>query len=900
MQLERWIHAMRMRLRSLFRREAADRELDEELQYHVDRQTEENIAKGLTPQEARRQALIETGGIERVKENCRDARGLRWAQDIAQDARFALRMLRRNPGFTTVAVLTLALGIGANTAIFSVVNTVLLQPLPYPQANRMVELIRTFQDGSTYPTVSIAKYMVWRNRTDVFEAFAVSDHGSGDNLMTGGELEQVNVVHASAGYFAVYGAAMEKGRTFTPAEDLPGGPHVAVISNALWRNRMGGDPNFVGQTIRLGGTLYEVVGVASSSFSPDPPVDIWLPLQADPNSTSQTHNLLVVARLKPGVTLAKAQAAMAFAVAEFRRKFGANAVMGDGEGATAVSLRDSVVGDVRPALLLLLGSVAFVLLIACANMASLLLSRATSRRREIAIRSALGAGRRRIVFQLLVESTLLSMSGGVLGLALGYFGVHALFAMDPGNIPRVGQGGAAVMLDWKVLVFTVLVSAITGILFGVLPAFHASKPDVIAEINEGGARFGTSLRENKSRSVFVVTEVALAVILVAGAALLIRTFAALRSVNPGLELHNALTMQTRLTGEQFATGAGLGLVAREGERRLEGLPGVKAAAIGAYLPFSGREDMPFTIDARPPTNDLFSGDVEWRFVSPGYFDVFQIPLVRGRLFEMGDDTKAAPVVLISEKMARQYWPNQDPIGQLITIGGKFMGPEFVEPPRRIIGIVADVKDENLRDIFRATMYVPMGQISDALAVRISRGAPMTWMVRTSGNPYALSAGIQRELRAATGGLPVGNVRSMDQLVSAATARSGFNMVLLSIFAGIALLLAMIGVYGLVAYSVQQRTREIGIRVALGAQRGDVLKMVLQEGLTLCALGIAVGISGAFAVTRLMKSLIFDVRPTDPTTFAGVVVLLALVGLTACWIPARRAMRVDPMVALRHE
>jgi predicted permease len=887
-----------LRFAALFRKEWQDRELSEELESHLEMHIEDNLLAGMKPAEARRQALIQLGGMEQTKEQYREQRGIPALETVLQDLRFALRLLRKSPGFTMVALITLALGIGANTAIFSVVNAVLLQPLPYPESDRIVQLMRSFPERN-FPSISISKFMVWRNQTQVFQDIAAFDHDATDNLTEGDRPEEVAVIHASAGYFAVFGAPVAIGRTFTADEDRPGGPHVVVISNGLWRSRFGGDPGLVGKTISLGGGPYEVIGVLGSIFALDPPADLWLPLEADPNSSSQAHSLRAVARLRPGVTISEAQAAMKLAAEEFRRKFPVTGLMGPNETSTAIPLRDVVVGDVRPAMLVLLGAVGLVLLIACANMANLLLARATLRSREIAVRTALGAGRRVIVMQLLTESILLSLGGGALGLVFGYFGVRAMLAINPGNIPRIGQHGSGVALDWRILVFTLFVSVLTGILFGVLPTFHATRADLTSALNEGGARSGAGLHQQKSQSVLVITEIALAVVLLIGATLLIRTFAALRTVDPGFELHSILTMQMTLTGPRFEKVSGIAQLAREGEQRIRSIAGAEAAALTDSVPLKWDDDLLFVINAHPPTDQLFSGDAQYRIVSPGYFDTFRIPLLRGRLFTDRDDSGSAHVVLINETMAKQFWPQSDPVGELITMG-ILMGPEFVEPPRQIIGVVGDVRDIGLNSSPEPTMYVPIPQISDGLIAILSHRWSVTWAVRTKVAPYSLSANIQRELRAASGGLPLAHIRTMEQVAKESTARNEFNMTLLSIFAGIALLLAAIGIYGVMAYSVQQRTQEIGIRMALGAQPGDVLRMVLRHGLLLCLVGIAVGISGAFAVIHLMKSLIFGVSPTDPVTFVSVAILLAGVAFFACWIPARRASRVDPMVALRHE
>ena len=817
-----------------------------------------------------------------------------------QDVRFGLRMLRKNPGFTAVAVLTLALGIGANTAIFSVVNAVLLQPLPYPQPERLVQLVESFPEGIGYG-ISVPEFMAWRSQTVVFQDIAAFEYeGPGINLTSGDRSEQLKGIHVSAGYFAVFGAPMAMGRTFTQEEDRPGGPHVAVISNGLWRSRFGGDPNLVSQTIALGGESYQVVGVLGPRFSRDPypPVDIILPLQADPNSVNANIHLLVAARLKAGVTIAKARAAMKLAAEEFHRKFPTPGIMDTQESFTAIPLLDVLVENVRPALLILLGTVGFVLLIACANMANLLQARGALRRRELAVRTVLGAARRRIISQLLTESVLLSIGGGVLGLILGYFGVRSLLAMNPGDIPRIGEHGSAVTLDWRVLAFTLLVSVLTAILFGVMPTFGASRFDLSSALNESASRSGTSLRQNKNRAVLIITEVALAVVLLVGAGLLIHTFAALRNVNPGFDPRNVLTMQMSLNEPRFEWTSGVAQLAREAEQRIRGIPGVEAAALTAGLPFGMGFNLPFRINAHPPTDGPYNGDVFWHDVSPGYFQTLRIPLLRGRLFTNQDDSGAVGVVLISEAMAKQFWPQGNPLGDLIRIGD--IGTDYEDSPRQIIGVVANIR-ERLNWELTPAVYVPIAQTRDGLTSFLIRTYPMKWVVRTrAAATYSLSTDIQQELRAASGGLPAVNIRSMEQVVWESTGRDEFNMTLLSIFAGVALLLAVIGVYGLMAYSVQQRTHEIGIRVALGAQRGDVLRVVLRDGLLLCLIGIVIGIFGAFGMTRLLKSLIFEISPTDPLTFVSVAVLFAGVAFVACWIPARGAARVDPMVALRYE
>ena len=820
-------------------------------------------------------------------------------ETLLQNLRYAFRTLRNSPGFAAVAILTLALGIGANTAIFSVVNAVLLQPLSYPNPDRLVELELTSPQGNGDVT-SIPKFNVWREQTDVFDSVAAYDFsGPGINLTGGDRPELIKGIHVSADYFRVFGAPVALGRTFTPEEDRPGGPAVVVISNGLWRNRFGGDPGILNRTIDLGQEPYTIIGVLGPTYTGDPKSDIWMPLKPDPNSVDQGHYLRATARMKPDVSLAQAQAAMKHAADEFNRKFPGSTVMGPGASFTAIPLRDSVIGDVRFGLLLLFGAVGFVLLIACANVANLLMARATIRRREIAIRSALGAGRARLMWQLLTESLLLSLAGGVLGLGLGYVGVRALLAINPSDIPRVGEQGASVALDWRVLVFTLLASILTGILFGLLPALSTSRSDINSTLRESGARSGTGLRHNKARAVLVITEMALALVLLVSAALLIRTFGALRGVNPGFDTRNVLLMEMSLNGGRFEKATGVDQLEREGRRRIESLPGVTAAAITCCVPLEGGFGLPFTIEGRPLTNGPYHGGATWLTMSPHYFDVFRIPLVSGRVFTDQDNGAAERVVVINQALAKEYWPKGDALGARISIG-KGVGPEFDEPPRQIVGIVADVREGALSRPPDQIMYVPFAQVNDGVIALNNRIVPVTWAVRTKLQPFSLSADVQRELREASGGLPVAHVRSMQQVVGESTARNDFYMTLLTIFAGVALLLAAIGVYGLMAYSVQQRTQEIGVRMALGASPQQVRRMVVTQGMQLALVGVVIGVGSALGLTRLMSSLLYGVKPWDPATILLVAVLLSGVTLLATYLPARRASRVDPMVALRYE
>jgi putative ABC transport system permease protein len=880
-------------------RKQRNEELNEEIQSHLELAARENMESGLTPEDAQTAARHEFGSIALAEEVTRDIWGGRWFEDLLQDLRYAARMLRKSPGFTAVAALTLALGIGANAAIFSVVNAVVLAPLAYPHADRLVELELTFPDGNQ-KAVSVSHFNIWLRQTQAFDAIAAYDFsGPGINLTGNGLPEQLKGIRASASYFDVYSVPMARGRAYTAQEDVFNGPNVVVISNGLWRGRFGGDPNIIGRTIELGGEANTIVGVTGPTFHSDAQLDVWLPLRPDPSSTDQVGSLMCTALLKSGVTFAQAQAAMKLAAAEFRQKFPGDTGLGSNGSFTAVRLKDALIGDVRKGLLLLLGAVGFVLLIACANVANLLLARATLRKREIALRVALGAGRRRIVEQLLTESVLLSVVGSALGLAIGYIAVKALLAANPVSLPRIGKHGAAVGLDWRVLGFTLLIAVVTGILFGLIPALNASRTDLSVTLKETGMRAGSRVKQNKVRSMLVVMEIALALILLVGAALLIRTFAALRGVDPGFDEHNVMAMNMSLSGGHFSKAAEIGLLDRNGRQRVETVPGVEAAAMTCCLPFEGAPNLGFLIVDQSPKNAMYTGFSDYILITPEYFQVFRIPLINGRVFNDQDSGAGGRAVIINEAMARQYWPKRNALGSQIVIA-KGAGPVFEEGPRQVVGIVGDIRASGLDQPPSPTMYIPLAQTNDGILALFNRVAPMIWVVRTRTQPFTLRNEIQGELREASGGLPVANVRSMEQVTGDSLARNDFNTTLLTIFAGIALLLAAIGIYGLIAYSVQQRTQEIGIRLALGASPERVLGMVVRQGMLLAGIGVVIGVGAALGLTRLMSGMIYGVKTWDPATFVAVVAVLICVSLLATYVPARRTSRVDPIIALRYE
>jgi predicted permease len=816
------------------------------------------------------------------------------------DVTYAFRTLRSNAGFTGVAVAALALGIGANTAIFTVVDGVMLSPLPYPNADRLVRLGRKYPSGNGYSN-STPKYMVWRNN-DVFAAMTLYEQGGiGMNLGAGDHPEQAKVSHVSRDYFQVFGSLPAIGRTFSDAEDVPHGAPVAVLCDRLWRNRLGADPQIVGRNILLNNQPYTVVGIMPKGFESNPPMDVWLPLQADPSSTNQGHYLAAAARLKPDVSIEQARGAMKVLGERFRAQ---NAKwMDPNESVAVVPMKDSMVEDVRLALLILLGAVGFVLLIACANVANLLLARAAVRQKELAIRAAIGASRWRVVRQLLTESLILAGAGAVLGFAIGAAGVRALLMVAPGNIPRLtetdGLNQTLPLLDWRVAGFTIGIAFLTAILFGLFPALSFSNPDLASTLKEGG-RTGGGTIGRRSRAFLVVTEVALALVLVTGATLLIRTFSGLRSVNPGLNPHNVLVLETSLAGGTFDSTAKVDQFIRQAAPRLEALPSVQSAASAIMLPLSDANvDMPFNIAGRPAPKSGYDGDEQWRFVSAHYFQTLQIPLLRGRVFTESDSGGAPPVVIVNQAMVKKYWKGQDPVGQVIVIG-RGLGPQFEDPPRQVVGIVGTVRETGLDAVDEGVMYVPQGQVPEGLTKLANGLIPLSWAIRSGGDPLALRGALEREFRAVDGMITPAHVRTMDQMFGDSLSRQNFNALLLTIFAAIALLLAAIGIYGLMSYSVEQRLQEIGIRVALGASRADVLRLMVLQGMKLAAIGIVLGLAAAYGATRVLSTLLFGVKANDPYTFVAVAGMVAMVAIVATMVPARRAAGIAPSVALRHQ
>jgi predicted permease len=814
---------------------------------------------------------------------------------LLQDVRYSLRVLRQQPAFTFAAIAALALGIGATTAVFSVVNAVLLKPMPYPDAERIVMFMNTSPQGSA-PASSPAKFAHWSKQTSVIQDAAAFRNVTVN--FTGTDTpEQLVSGNVSKDFFRLWGARVMLGRTFSPEEDLPNGPRVAVLSNGWWKRAFGSDTAIVGKTILLSGDPYTVIGVLAPGFDPseflDPPA-VWTAFQLDPNTGDQGHYFRSAARLKPGVPLEQAQAQFRRSADDYRARF-PNALQPQ-SSFSVEPIGNVFVRNSRTLLLILLAAVGGVLLIACANVANLLLVRSTVRKREIAIRSAMGADRNRIIRQLMTESVILSVIGGAIGLVIGLIGIKALLSINTAGLPRIGANGAGVTLDWRLLAFTAAVAIGTGIIFGVMPAVQATKLNLSGTLRDGTAGAGGG-GGHHLRSGLVVLEIALALMLVVGSGLLIRTSMALRSVEPGFDPTNVLTMSMSFTGPQFQSSAAVDNMIQRGVNRLRTLPGVEVASASCCLPLEGGFGLPFTIQGRPLQNGPFHGGAGWATVSPGYFEAFRIKAIHGRTFNDQDRARTTPVVIINESMARQFWQDSNPVGRMIAIGRGGMREFESEPTRIIVGVIADSRDNGLNQDPGPKMFVPQGQIPDAVNQLNMRISPLNWVVRTRGEPMAMNAQIQAALKSETG-LPVADVRSMGDIVARSTSRERFNTLLMSVFALSALLLAAIGIYGVMAYAVQQRTREIGVRLALGAQPGAVQRMVVFQGMRLAATGVVIGVGGAFGLSRFMQSLLFGVTTRDPLVFAGVPLLLAAIALFAVWMPAARASRIDPLGAIR--
>ncbi|MGB8539996.1 MAG: ABC transporter permease [Candidatus Acidiferrales bacterium] len=884
-----WIRTLASRTRTWLSPGGVDRDFANELDSHLDMLTDENIRRGMSPEEARRAARIKLGGVTQLKETNRELRGLPFIETLLQDARYAFRMLRKNPGFTAVAVLTLALGIGANTAIFSVVYAVLLKPLPYANPNQLVSAFQAnTQEGVPETGTSYPNFEEWRAQNHVFSELATIDFHQ--LTLTGrGEPSEVNTCVVTPEHFAVLDVKPLQGRVFFPEDGKRGAPPVVIVSENLWRGTLGADPKILGTSIILDKRPFTVIGIMPAGFrSPfiNSKPEVWIPLVQDPLFGSWMerrggHWLAVFGRLKPGVSIAQAQAEMDAISERLASEFPAE---NKGWTVRLVPMQKEIVGDVRTALLVLLGAVGLVLLIACANIANLLLTRATSRSKEIAVRAALGAGRTRIIRQLLSETAVLGLLGGVIGIALAYWGVRALSSLLPDNLPQLN----AIRVDNFVLIFALVLSAIASVAFGMVPALFASKSDIQASLREGSGRSGESGNRRRARSFLAAAEIALAMVLLVAAGLLLRSFSKLTSVSPGFDAQHIVKAEVSLPQFQYSKPQQWTAFSDELLAHLQAQPGLQDSAIGIPVPITnGYINLGFEIVGVPPASQSDSRLANYVSVSPNYFRVMGIPLLSGRLFNQQDIASAPSVTLISKAFAQRYFPNQDPIGKRLNFGF----PPNGDVDREVVGIVGDVRDMSLGDAPGPMMYVPFAQAP-------FWGANL--VVKSTLSTSAVAAAIRQEVHKIDKDLPVTDVGKLPDLLDASVSQQRFRTFLLGLFAAMALILAATGIFGVISYSVSCRTNEIGIRVALGASRAAILRMILRETLLLTFAGLLVGIPCALSASHLIGHMLFGVSANDPVTLATVAFTLAAVATLAGFIPARRAMQVDPMVALRHE
>ncbi|MDT7603527.1 MAG: hypothetical protein QOF61_1524 [Acidobacteriota bacterium] len=805
-----------------------------------------------------------------------------------QDVRYGLRMLRRSPGFTLIAILALALGIGANTAIFSVVNAMLLRPLPFADPDRVVTVWETNPNLSakylrTHNEASPANFNDWRTQNTVFASIGAFRWNT-FNLTGTDNPEQLLGNRATASLFQTLGVKPLLGRTFTDAEDADGAPRVVVLSYGLWQRRFGADPNVINKQINLDTESHTIIGVMPPEFEfPNASVELWVPLALDAQDAARrgAHYLYTRARLKPGVTLAQAQSEMSAIAARLREQYPDTNANRD---IRLIPTQEDTSESVKPALLVLFGAVGFVLLIACANVANLSLARSTARQKELAIRAALGASRVRMIRQMLTESVLLSVTGGVCGILLAMWGLDLLLASVPREYALYFHGWNQINLDGWVLGFTILVSVATGLLFGIVPALQATKTDLNESLKEGGRGSATHVRRH-FRNGLVVAEVALALVLLVGAGLLMKSFVRLLDVQPGFDPHNVVTMSLGLPEARYSKPEQWADFYKQLLERLRAQPGVESASVINYLPMGGSGGTTTLIfEGRPVPPKGEYPEANFRLASPDYFKTLRIPVLKGRVFN-DQDTKGKPLVaIINETFARLYYPNEDPVGK------RMLDPDGTNPTE-IVGVVSDVKHFGLDDEPEAYVYMAHAQVPDP---------GMTIAVRSSVAPASMAATVRRETQSLDKDLPIFDIKTLEQRLNESSSQRRLTVFLLGIFATVALLLAAVGIYGVMAYSVSQRTHEIGIRMALGAQMGDVVRLVLRQGMVLALFGVGIGIAASLALTKLIKAMLFHVSASDPVTFALVAFTLAAVALVACYIPARRATKVDPMIALRYE
>jgi predicted permease len=870
--------------RRLFRRARTEKQLDAELRLHLEQQIADYIATGMTPEEARRRARLEFGGLEQMKEECRDVGAGRFLETLIQDVRYGLRQLRRNPGFTAVAIITLAFGIGATTAIFSAVNGILLRPLPYPRSDRLVS-VQQVGPGIGNPA-SYPNCFDWQAQNHVFSGMA-SYHGREFTLTGAGEPLHVQAETVSAGLFGLLEVKPFKGRGFEPQDDQRGA-NVVVLSHSLWAGRFHSDRSVVGRSVALDNKSFTVIGImpAGFQFPPTGHTDLWTSVAVDRESGSNIMTgrayttLSVIARLRPGVTLAGAQADMDVIARRLAKKYPQSDARQTTVRITPELSR--VVENVRLPLLIILGVVVGVLLIACANVANLSLARNVTRGREIAVRSALGAHRARLFRQLLSESLLLALLGGAAGIGLAAWGAQALVHVAPENLPRIQRVSA----DWRVFIFALVLSLVAGALFGTLPALASSRTSLAESLKEAGPASSHGVSQGRLRGGLVIGEIALALMLLVGAGLLISSYLRLDHVDPGFDPHNLLTFSLDLPSPPYTFAAQQHFVDQL-LPRLRNLPGVRSAAVDWTLPFSGVYDSAGVDLEGRKFAPGYTPSIRLDALTPGYFRTMRIPLLRGRRFNDRDAASSLPVAIVNEAFALKYFPNENVVGKRIRPS---ISVGSTTPWREIVGVVGNTKLKGLAENFEPEYYLPFGQFPIFSTI----------VLRTRDKPLTMVPAVRTVIASMDRNLPVYDVSTMENYLSSSVARSRFSTLLLGLFGALALLLAAVGIYGVVSYSVSQRTHEVGIRIALGADRQDVLQLILRRGMVLALIGVAIGVPAALGLTRFLSSLLYDVKPTDPRTFIAVALIMLGVALLACYIPARRAAKVDPMVALRHE
>jgi putative ABC transport system permease protein len=875
-------------LKELVRRDKTESELSEELNAYLHNAAAAKVQAGATPEEALRSARLELGGMETVKYEVR-AVGWEFALEVfMQDIRYGLRMLRKAPLFTAVAVTTIAIGIGANTAIFSLVDAILLRPLPYPESQRLIVGGTQQRGASGMDLMGAADFLAWRDRQQSFEQVAVLDQAGKSFALSGmGAPERIPGVRVSANFFSIFGVAPLKGRGFQPGEDRPGTSGVVVISEQFWRDHLGSDPEVLNRALTLDGKLHTIVGVmpAGFRFPSRSPVDVWAIRTLNPPASRPPYGLVGLGRLKPGVSIRKAVAELNDIAAQVTAQYPSSPDL----VGVMMPMKEWMVSDISTALLVLLGAIALVLLIVVVNVANLLLARATVRQREVAVRMALGASRKRVVRQLLTESAVLSLLGGVIGLFLAYIAVRAFLAFGPGQMPRLEEVG----INSGVLLFTFVVCVGSGILFGLAPALETSRPSLIEPLKDAN-RSSSSASAYRTHRALLVFEVALALIVMIGSGLLVRSFVRLSDVNPGIQTDYVITAAISLPNK-YADPPQITQFWQQFLEKVQTLPGVKAAGITMSLPPNLLAiTNPFTVEGQAYDRNHPLQLAEEMTVSPGYFRSLGIPLVKGRFFSPSDKVESIKdpmIVIINETMAKQYFGSKDPIGFRIQTGD----PDPNSPWETIVGVVGDVKYSGLDSGSGPTLYVPYNENGWAMWAR-----EMYLVVRSSGSAPGIVPAIRTQLAGMDSTIPLAQIRTMDELLDESLVQQRFRTWLVTGFAALALLLSAIGIYGLISYSVSQRTREIGVRIALGAQRSNVLGLVLRDVLQVLAFGLLLGLVGALSATRIMQSLLYSTSATDPLSFAATSFTLIAVALLACYIPAHRATKVDPMVALRYE